>query len=185
VSVRVYQGDDPAARNNRLLAQLDFDGLPPGPRGSVRVEVRFDMDHNGVLLVTATEPTSGREKTMRVARARQLSAAEAARLRQEAERNAARHSGRPALLDARRRADACLHRLEDLLRGARGLDPADVAPLRAQGERLRQTMQDDDAGAIDDAARATELALEALAAWLRGRREMANADALPRVDLEL
>ena len=186
VSVRVYQGDDPAARNNRLLAQLDFDGLPRGPRGSARVEVRFDMDHNGVLLVTAAEPASGREKTMRVARARQLSAAEAARLRQEAERNAARHSARPALLDARRRADACLRRLDDLLRSARGLDPADVAPLRAQGERLRQTMQGDDAGAIDDAARATELALEALAAWLRGRREQAaNAGAFPGVDLEL
>jgi molecular chaperone DnaK len=186
VSVRVYQCDDAAARNNRLLAQLDLDGLPPGPRGSVRVEVTFDMDHNGVLRVTAAEPAAGREKTMRVARARQLSAAEAARLRRDAERNAERHSARRALLDARQRAAACLHRLEELLRGARGLDPADAAPLRSQEERLRRLTSGDDAGAIDDAARATELASEALAAWLAGRRDAAvNAGAFPRVDLEL
>src|SRR5262249_55872391 len=135
---------------------------------------------------TVTEPASGRSKMRRVARARQLSAAEAAQLRRDAERNAERHSARRALLDARQRAAGCLYRLEELLRGARGLDPADAAPLRSQGERLRQMMLGDDAGAIDDAARATELASEALAAWVNGRREeAANAGTFPRVNLEL
>jgi molecular chaperone DnaK len=53
--MRIYQGDKPAARENTLLGEFTFDGLRPGPAGSVRVEVVFDVSAEGILSLRAKD----------------------------------------------------------------------------------------------------------------------------------
>ena len=56
VTVKVYQGESPIANSpsNRLLAQFNLEGIQPAPRGMPQIEVTFDIDHNGILHVSAT-----------------------------------------------------------------------------------------------------------------------------------
>ncbi len=51
VTISVFQGERPMARDNRLLGQFNLEGLPPAPRGVPQIEVKFDIDANGILNV--------------------------------------------------------------------------------------------------------------------------------------
>src|SRR3984957_5261288 len=64
VTVKVYRGESPIANSpsNRLLAQFNLEGIPPAPRGVPQIEVSFDIDHNGILNVTARDVGSGKEQ---------------------------------------------------------------------------------------------------------------------------
>jgi molecular chaperone DnaK len=53
VTIRVFQGEREMAADNRLLAQFNLEGIPPAPRGVPQIEVTFEVDHNGILHVSA------------------------------------------------------------------------------------------------------------------------------------
>jgi len=66
VVVEVYQGDDPVASRNRLLARLQLTDLPPGRRGESHVEVVFTVDASGCLAIAARDMKSGRPSRVEV-----------------------------------------------------------------------------------------------------------------------
>jgi molecular chaperone DnaK len=187
VSIRIFQGENPVASRNHLLAQLDLDRLRPAPAGQPRIDVRFSMDHNGIVWVTASDQNSQREKTIRVARGRRLTPADANDLRLKAERNAAHRAKQEPLAAARSRAQECLDRLAGMLRSYPALESTGTVQLRALGERVRQMMLGDDAAALQSAADGLELSLEALGNWLRRRPKQPQPEdtSLPQIDLEL
>ncbi len=61
VRVRVAQGEDALFDNNTFLGEVDLMGLRPEPRGSVTIQVRFEVDESGTLKVFATDVATGRE----------------------------------------------------------------------------------------------------------------------------
>ncbi|MBI4509910.1 MAG: Hsp70 family protein, partial [Deltaproteobacteria bacterium] len=67
VSVEVYQGDSKDVRENKHLGKFTLDGLPPGPAGSVRVELDFMVDVDGLVRISARELSTGRETALTIA----------------------------------------------------------------------------------------------------------------------
>ncbi len=67
VAVEIYQGESQNIRENRHLGKLTLDGLPPGPAGSVRVELSFLVDADGIVSVSARELTTGRAASLKLA----------------------------------------------------------------------------------------------------------------------
>ncbi|HVV86269.1 MAG TPA: Hsp70 family protein [Kofleriaceae bacterium] len=61
VSIELYQGEHSDVRRNRKLGQVTLDGLPPGPAGSVRVELIMTIDVESIMSVTARELSTGKE----------------------------------------------------------------------------------------------------------------------------
>jgi molecular chaperone DnaK len=59
VSIEIYQGDAKAMKDNRYLGRFTLDGLPTGPAGSVRVEIAFSVDVDGILSLEARELSTG------------------------------------------------------------------------------------------------------------------------------
>lgn len=59
IMLRIYQGDSKYVRENELLGRFVFSGLRPGPKGSVRVEVTFHIDSEGILNLTARDLDTG------------------------------------------------------------------------------------------------------------------------------
>ena len=67
VELEVVQGDDPIASRNRRLSRVRLEGLPPGPRGSVRVTVTFAVDASGLMTISAREKSTGAATRVKVA----------------------------------------------------------------------------------------------------------------------
>ncbi|MFZ0708307.1 MAG: Fe-S protein assembly chaperone HscA [Candidatus Korobacteraceae bacterium] len=66
VAIHVLQGEREMAKDNRSLARFDLKGIPPMPAGLPRIEVKFLIDANGILHVTARELRSGKAAEIEV-----------------------------------------------------------------------------------------------------------------------
>ncbi len=73
VTVRVFQGEREMCADNRLLGQFNLEGIPPAPRGVPQIEVKFDIDANGILNVAAKDLGTGKEQTVKIEQSSGLS----------------------------------------------------------------------------------------------------------------
>merc|ERR1719267_496180 len=61
VEINVLQGEREMVADNKSLGNFRLDGIPPAPRGVPQVEVKFDIDANGILSVTASDKGTGKQ----------------------------------------------------------------------------------------------------------------------------
>ncbi|MGD0131718.1 MAG: Fe-S protein assembly chaperone HscA [Bryobacteraceae bacterium] len=66
VLIHVVQGERELVKDNRSLARFDLKGIDPVQAGMARIEVRFLIDANGILSVTARDQRTGKEHTVEV-----------------------------------------------------------------------------------------------------------------------
>ena len=88
VTIQVYQGERKMAFDNRLLGKFDLSGIPPAPRGVPQVEVKFDIDQNGILNVSAKDLGTGKEANVEINDSSGLSDDEIKNMQADAEANA-------------------------------------------------------------------------------------------------
>src|SRR5882724_4482433 len=106
VTVRVFQGDREMAADNRLLGQFNLEGIPPAPRGVPQVEVKFDIDANGILNVSAKDLGTGTEQTVRIEQSSGLSDSEIDKMRRDADSHADEDKKKRSLVEARNEAES-------------------------------------------------------------------------------
>jgi molecular chaperone DnaK len=85
VEIHILQGERELAEGNRSLGKFELVGIPPNPRGVPQIEVSFEVDANGIVSVSATDKTTGREQQMRITPTSGLPPDEVERLIKEAE----------------------------------------------------------------------------------------------------
>jgi molecular chaperone DnaK len=163
VTVSVYQGERPMARDNRLLGQFNLEGLPPSPRGTPQIEVKFDIDADGILNVSAKDLGSNKEQTVRIEQSSGLTESEIERMRKDAEVNAEEDKKKARLAEVRNRAEALCFQTEKLIKENDGkLSASDKAPLEAAVTKAREMAKGEDVDAIQSAHDALEQAAHAL-----------------------
>ncbi len=86
VTIRVYQGERPMAKDNHFLGQFDLVGIPPAPKGTPQVEVTFDIDSNGILNVSAKDKGTGKEQKIVISETANLSEDEIEEMKEQAEK---------------------------------------------------------------------------------------------------
>ena len=163
VTVSVYQGERPMARDNRLLGQFNLDGIPPAPRGTPQIEVKFDIDANGILSVSAKDLGSNKEQTVKIEQSSGLNEAEIERMRKDAELNAEDDKRKLRLAEVRNRSEALCFQTEKLVKeNGEKLSASDKAPLEAAITKAREVAKGEDVDAIQSAHDALEQAAHAL-----------------------
>jgi molecular chaperone DnaK len=152
VTVSVYQGERPMARDNRLLGQFNLDGIPPAPRGVPQIQVTFSLDVNGILNVSAKDLGSGKEQTVKIEQSSGLSKAEIEKMQRDAEVNAAEDERKRKLAESRNKASSLVYQTEKLLKEhAAKVDPASKSAIETAVEKVKEKEKGEDVAAIDQA----------------------------------
>merc|ERR1711912_34185 len=87
VLIQVFEGERSMTKDNNSLGKFNLDGIPPMPRGQPQIDVCFDIDANGILNVSATEKSTGKEQKITITNDKgRLSQDEIERMVQEGEK---------------------------------------------------------------------------------------------------
>jgi len=66
VTIQVYEGERAMTKDNHNLGKFDLTGIPPAPRGVPQIEVTFDIDANGILNVSASDKSTGKQNKITI-----------------------------------------------------------------------------------------------------------------------
>jgi molecular chaperone DnaK len=152
VTVKVFQGERKMAHHNRLLGEFNLEGIPPQPRGMPQIKVKFDVDANGILNVTARDEKSGKEASVTIKESSGLSEDEIERMKKDAEAHADEDRRQFELAEARNQADQMCYQLEKLMEEHKDkLQESDQEPLKKAIEKTREVARGEDTAAIKSA----------------------------------
>lgn len=89
VQIHVLQGERAMAKDNKSLGIFSLDGIMPAPRGVPQIVVKFDLNADGILTVSATDKATGKEQHITIENKNSLSQEEIERIKQEAKEHEA------------------------------------------------------------------------------------------------
>jgi molecular chaperone DnaK len=118
VEIHVLQGERELAEHNKSLGRFKLTGIPPQRRGDPKIQVSFDVDANGILQVTALDTYTGREQSITIQGAANLSDAEIRQMMTDAEEYADADRMRRERIEKRNRTQDLLTQSERILREA-------------------------------------------------------------------
>ncbi len=147
VDVHVLQGERELAADCRSLARFRLRGIPPMPAGMPRIEVRFQIDANGILSVSARELRTGVEQAIEVKPSYGLTDQEVERMLIESFEHAEADFEARLLIDARNEAETVINATEKSLRrpdfekiAAESLEPGERERIEAALAAARLAM---------------------------------------------
>jgi len=180
VTVRVFQGERRMAAQNRVLGEFNLEGIPPQPRGMPQIEVKFDIDQNGILNVSARDISSGKQASVKIEQSSGLSKDEIDRMKRDAEEHAEEDRKQFELAEARNKGDNLIYQLEKLMNEHKDkLTDADRDPLNKSISRLRDAIKGTDVGTIKAATDELEQASQALSKVLYEKTSASGAGNAP------
>ena len=153
VAIHVLQGERELAKDCRSLARFDLKGIPPMPAGLPRIEVKFLIDANGILHVTARELRSGKEAEIEVQPSYGLTDEQVENMILESFDYAEEDFRQRQLIEARNEAETILTALQ---KGRRNpaweqLSPQERSSIDEQEAALRAVMKHNDYRAVRNA----------------------------------
>ena len=149
VEVNVLQGEREFAADNKSLGRFHLDGIAPARRGVPQIEVKFDIDANGIVNVSATDKGTGKEQHITITASTNLSEDDINKAVKEAEEYASQDKARKEEVDARNTADQVVYQSEKTLEELGDkVTESEKAPIKAAIEKLRETMKGSDVAAI-------------------------------------
>jgi molecular chaperone DnaK len=165
VTIQVFQGERKMATNNRLLGKFDLTGIPPAPRGVPQVEVKFDIDQNGILNVSAKDLGTGKEAKVEIKESSGLSEDEIEQMKSDAEVNAEEDRKQYELVTARNEGETMCYQVEKTMKeNTEKLKDSDKEPLEAAINKVREAIGGVDTDAIKAAVKELEDASHAMSA---------------------
>ncbi|KAG1358889.1 hypothetical protein COCNU_08G003350 [Cocos nucifera] len=126
VEISVLQGEREFVRDNKSLGSFRLDGIPPAPRGVPQIEVKFDIDANGILSVTAVDKGSGKKQDITITGASTLPSDEVERMVNEAEKFAREDKEKRGAIDTKNQAESVVYQTEKQLKELGDKVPAPV-----------------------------------------------------------
>ncbi|CAA6657260.1 unnamed protein product [Spirodela intermedia] len=152
VDINVLQGEREFVRDNKSLGRFRLDGIPPAPRGVPQIEVKFDIDANGILSVTAIDKGTGKKQDITITGASTLPSDEVQRMVSEAEKFAKEDKEKRDAIDTKNQADTVIYQTEKQLKELGEKVPAEVKE-KVEGKlgELKEAVAGESTQAIKDA----------------------------------
>lgn len=152
VEIHIVQGERPLAADNKTLGRFMLDGIPPAPRGVPQVEVKFDIDANGILNVSATDKGTGKEQKITISASSSLSKEEIEKMKKDAETHAEEDKKKKEEIDMKNQAESVVMSTEKMLKDSGDkIKDEDKKELEAKLEALKKVKDGSDIEAIKKA----------------------------------
>ncbi len=154
VDVHVLQGERPMASDNKTLGNFQLTNILPARRGVPQIEVKFDIDANGIVHVTAKDLGTNKEQSITISNSSNLSDEEIDRMMKEAEANKAQDEKRKAEVEVKNEADSLIFNTEKALEDlGDSVDSKDKEKATKAMDELKKALEGND---IDDIKKKSE-----------------------------
>ena len=152
VEIHVLQGEREMAAGNKTLGRFQLTDIPPAPRGVPQIEVKFDIDANGIVNVSAKDLGTGKEQKITIQSDSGMSKEDIDRMVKEAEAHAAEDKAQKEAVDARNTGDSLVYQAEKAIKDlGENADKALVSKVQAGIDKLKEALKGSDIGAIKSA----------------------------------
>eukprot|EP00798_Chlamydomonas_sp_ICE-L_P023182 gene23182-30394_t len=149
VEIKVLQGEREFSKDNKGLGTFRLDGIPPAPRGVPQVEVKFDIDANGILSVTATDKGSGKKQDIKITGASTLGKEDVERMVQQAEMHSEEDKKKREVVDTKNSAESAIYQSEKQVKEfGEKVTPDMKGKIDAKVQELRTAVEADDVEAM-------------------------------------
>ncbi|KRL86753.1 molecular chaperone DnaK [Lacticaseibacillus pantheris] len=151
VDIHVLQGERPMAADNKTLGRFQLADIPAAPRGVPQIEVKFDIDKNGIVQVSAKDMGTGKSQNITIKSSSGLSDDEIDRMVKEAEANADADKKRKDEVDLKNEVDQLLFQTDKTLKDVKGkVDDADIKKAEDARDELKKAQEQNDVDAMKD-----------------------------------
>jgi L1 cell adhesion molecule like protein len=145
VEINVLQGEREFVKDNKSLGNFRLDGIPSAPRGVPQIEVKFDIDANGILSVSAADKGTGKVADIKITGASTLSEDEVEKMVKDAEAFASEDAAKRDAVDTKNSADSMCYQTEKQMTELGDKIPEDVKEkVNAKLADLRAAIEADD-----------------------------------------
>ncbi len=148
VDIHVLQGERPMAADNKTLGRFQLTDIPAAPRGVPQIEVKFDIDKNGIVNVSAKDLGTNKEQKITIKSSSGLSDEEIDRMVKEAKENEAADKKRKEEVDLKNEVDQLLFQTDKTLEEVKGkVGEDEVKKIEDARDALKKAQE---ANNIDD-----------------------------------
>lgn len=141
VDIHVLQGEREMAADNKTLGRFSLTGIAPAPRGIPQIEVKFDIDANGIVHVTAKDLGTQKEQSVTITSSTNLSDADIDKAIKDAEKYAEEDKKRKEAVEAHNGLDQMILSLEQFIRESGDkLDAADKSTLEEEIKKGKEVL---------------------------------------------
>ncbi|MDO4482867.1 MAG: molecular chaperone DnaK [Clostridia bacterium] len=152
VEINVLQGERQMAYDNKSLGRFQLTGIAPAPRGVPQIEVKFEIDANGIVKVSATDKATGHAQDITITASTNLSEEEIQQRVKEAEQYAEQDKKRKEEVETLNRADSLIYETEKQLRELGDkLSEEDKNTVQAEVDAFKKVREGNNADEIKSA----------------------------------
>ena len=148
VDIHVLQGERPMAADNKTLGRFQLTDIPAAPRGVPQIEVKFDIDANGIVNVSAKDLGTGKEQKITITNSGSLSEDEINKMVQEAQANAEADKKRKEEADTINEASQLIFQVEKTVNDLKDVTEDEKNKINAAKEDLQKAIDAKDVEAI-------------------------------------
>jgi len=143
VTIRVLQGERPLADDNVELGRFDLVGIPAATRGVPQIEVKFDIDRDGIVHVSAKDLGTGKEQSIRISAPKKLSKEEIDKMVKDAEKFASDDAKKKEEIETINQADNLIYATEKSLKDyGDKVSQTERADIEAKVNDLKNAIKD-------------------------------------------
>ncbi len=151
VEIHVLQGERSMAADNKTLGRFNLNDIPPAPRGVPQIEVKFDIDANGIVHVSAKDLGTGKQQSITITASSGLSDDDINRMVEDAEKFKEEDEKRKAQIEVRNQADTAIYQVENSMKEmADKFTDGEKNDLEAAKADLKNALEGDDGDLIKE-----------------------------------
>ena len=115
VTINVVQGERPMVADNVSLGSFNLTEIPPAPRGVPQINVKFDIDANGIINVTAKDLGTGKDAKITIESSSKMSEEDVEKMKTDAEKFAEEDKKKKETVDIKNEAESFIYTTEKLV----------------------------------------------------------------------